>query len=88
MRIKLKDKAKDVEIFYEIFDRTDKFAGDSSMGRTTGFVACAVANLMLEGGVERQGIIPPEILARKRENFDYVLNYLKSRNIKIEKFEA
>ena len=88
MRIKLKDKANDVEIFYEIFDRTDKLAGDSSMGRTTGFVACAVANLMLEGEVERQGIIPPEILARKRENFDYVLNYLKSRNIKIEKFEA
>lgn len=88
MRIVLYFKENQKTLIYEVFDRTDEVGRDSSMGRTTGFVACAVANLLLQNRFEKSGIIPPEILARNSENFEYVLNYLKARNVKIETNEA
>lgn len=83
MRIVLKEKASGKKIVYEIFDRTDKDNKDFSMGRTTGFVACSVANLFLQGKITEAGIIPPEVLARNKECFDYTLEYLRERKIQI-----
>ncbi len=83
MKVELVSSDRKKSLTYEIFDRTDKANGDSSMGRTTGFVACAVANLFANGKIEQKGIIPPEILARDKSLFEFVLNYLKQRNVLI-----
>lgn len=83
MKIILKTKTTGKTIVYDIFDRTDKENKDYSMGRTTGFVACSVANLFDQGKITAKGIIPPEVLARNKECFDYTLEYLRERKIQI-----
>lgn len=70
---------------YEIFDVYDEINKDTSMGRTTGFVACAVANLLVKGKIEQKGIVPPEFLGiSEQHHFDFVLDYLKKRNVQIK----
>ncbi|ROL56090.1 saccharopine dehydrogenase [Bacteroidetes/Chlorobi group bacterium Naka2016] len=84
MRIVLKEKNTKKKTIYEIFDRTDTVGKDYSMGRTTGFVACAVVNLLAKDKVVRKGIIPPEVLARDKDCFDFTINYLKERKVQIQ----
>lgn len=84
MRIVLSSKEKNKKYVYEVYDKTDKVNNDYSMGRTTGFVACAVSNILATGNINQKGIIPPEILARDKEVFHFVIDYLKERKIKIE----
>ncbi|MGB9772250.1 MAG: saccharopine dehydrogenase family protein [Candidatus Kapaibacteriota bacterium] len=84
MKVVLKGKDTKKKITYELFDRTDKGNKDYSMGRTTGFVASAVASLFLQGKIQQKGVIPPEILAHDEECFNFTINYLKERNIQIE----
>ena len=70
-----------VKYVYDLFDRRDKLSGISSMARTTGFSATAAVNLFLEGKYNQKGISPPEYLGKTEENYNYILNYLKQRNI-------
>lgn len=88
MRVELVFSQQKKCLTYEIFDKTDKANGDYSMGRTTGFVACAVANLLTKNKIEQKGIIPPEILARNKSLFEFILNYLKERKVLIDIKEA
>lgn len=88
MRIVLVEKGTKKKTIYEIFDRTDKMNNDYSMGRTTGFVACAVANLFADGKISKEGIVPPEVLAQNKEYFDFTIDYLKARNVQIEIHEV
>jgi lysine 6-dehydrogenase len=69
---------------YHLLDRFDRLTGLSSMARTTGFTCTAVANLVLEGRISEVGIVSPEVVGTDRSRFDYVTDYLKSRNIRIE----
>jgi saccharopine dehydrogenase-like NADP-dependent oxidoreductase len=55
----------------------------SSMARTTGYVCTAVVNLIAEEKITQKGVIPPEHIGADKENFDFILEYLKERNIKI-----
>ena len=57
--------------------------GWSSMSRTTGLTACAIANLVLEKGLKNTGVIPPEQLGSNQDYFDYIINYLKEKKISI-----
>lgn len=57
--------------------------GWSSMSRTTGLTACAIVNLILEKGIKNRGIIPPEQLGSNQYYFDYIINYLKEKEISI-----
>lgn len=66
---------------YDIYDQYDKITQTSSMARTTGYACTAVANLVLMGQFSRKGISPPEYLGEDSENVDFVLQYLKERNI-------
>lgn len=69
------------EIVYNLHDEYDSSSGTSSMARTTGYTATAVANLLLEGLFPEKGIIPPEWIGRREACFNYVMNYLEERNI-------
>jgi len=66
---------------YDMYDQYDKITQTSSMARTTGYACTAVANLVLMGQFSRKGISPPEYLGEDSENVDFVLQYLKERNI-------
>ena len=53
----------------------------SSMARTTGYTATAAANMYLEGLFNEKGVFPPELVGKYDACFEYVLNYLKDREV-------
>ena len=66
---------------YDLYDRYNKETGTLSMARTTGYTCTAIANLILEGKFRKIGINPPEYVGEKKENFQYILNYLEERGV-------
>lgn len=84
MRITLKGENKNGEtelITYNLYDEFDSVTQTSSMARTTGYTATAVANLVLQGLFTEKGIFPPELIGKHEVCFHFILNYLKERNI-------
>jgi lysine 6-dehydrogenase len=83
MRIRMKgeEKGKKTSYEYNLLDRTDKATDTLSMARTTGYTCTAAVNLVLEGRFNRIGICPPEFLGEEEGNFNYMINYLKDRNV-------
>jgi lysine 6-dehydrogenase len=66
---------------YDVLDRTEKTSGTLSMARTTGYTCTAVVNLVLDGKFTRKGINPPEFVGEDEDNFRFIFNYLKDRNV-------
>nr|WP_315146729.1 saccharopine dehydrogenase C-terminal domain-containing protein [uncultured Flavobacterium sp.] len=84
MRVTLKAKnlkGQTVEIIYNLYDEYCPETQTSSMARTTGYTATAVANLFLEGLFTEKGIFPPELIGKDEICFNYILNYLAARNV-------
>jgi lysine 6-dehydrogenase len=83
MRIRItgEEKGQAKKIEYTLLDRTEKKSGTLSMARTTGYTCTAVANLIAEGKFNRVGICPPEYLGEDSENFNFIVNYLKERDV-------
>lgn len=78
------ENGKRVTYTYDLFDRYDKQTGFSSMARTTGFTCTAMAHLILENKFTQKGVFPPELVAFNKDIFDFVINYLKERNVNYE----
>ena len=53
------------------------------MSRTTGFTCTACANLISNNLISEKGIIPLEIIGKNNTYYDYIINYLKERNINL-----
>jgi len=88
MRVTLKGenaKGENEEIIYNLHDEYCTETQTSSMARTTGYTATAVANLLLEGLFSEKGVFPPELLAQHKGCFDFVLNYLEERKVRYKK---
>ncbi len=87
MRLTIKGEGK--TIVYDLFDKFDKETKTISMARTTGYTATAALNMLADGKFTRKGICPPEFIGENEECFNYILNYLKERNViyKIKKDE-
>ncbi len=84
MRITLKgtnENGEMVEIIYNLFDEYCSKTQTSSMARTTGYTATAVANLCLEGLFVNKGIFPPELVGKHENCFNYIMNYLNERGV-------
>jgi saccharopine dehydrogenase-like NADP-dependent oxidoreductase len=84
MRITLKgtnENGETVEIIYNLFDQYCAKTETSSMARTTGYTATAVANLCLEGLFTNKGIFPPELVGKHENCFNYIMNYLNERGV-------
>jgi saccharopine dehydrogenase-like NADP-dependent oxidoreductase len=83
MRIRMtgEENGQAKKIEYNLLDRTEKKSGTLSMARTTGYTCTAVANLVAEGKFNRVGICPPEYLGEESENFNFIVNYLKERDV-------
>ena len=72
---------KTVEIIYYLYDVYDETTQTSSMARTTGYTATAAANLIIENVFIEKGVFPPELVGKHEACFQFVINYLKDRNI-------
>lgn len=83
MRIKIdgQKQGQSKSYTYSLLDRYDRKHEIISMARTTGYTCTAVANLVLEGKFNNTGIIPPEFVGEDPNNFRYILEYLKKRNV-------
>jgi saccharopine dehydrogenase-like NADP-dependent oxidoreductase len=84
MRITLKGTDANGElktIVYNLHDEYCTKTNTSSMARTTGYTATAAANLFLDGLFEEKGVFPPELIGKYENCFNYILNYLKERNV-------
>lgn len=83
MRIKISGEENGQKKIYQynLLDRTDKTTGTLSMARTTGYTCTAAANLVANGQFNRKGICPPEYLGEEGGNFNFILQYLKDRNV-------
>lgn len=70
------------KIKFELIDKFCKKTGFSAMARTTGYTATACANLILQGKVTT-GLHVLEHLGKDDAIFDYVIQYLKERDVLI-----
>lgn len=88
MRITLKGENADGQqekVIYDLYDEYNPQTQTSSMARTTGYTATAAANMFLEGLFSEKGVYPPELVGKHEACFNYMLNYLKDRQIKYVK---
>jgi saccharopine dehydrogenase-like NADP-dependent oxidoreductase len=76
-----KEKGKQKTYTYDLFDEYDAVTGFSSMARTTGFTCTAAAHLVATGKYTRKGIIVPEFIGEEKKSFDFIMSYLKERNV-------
>ena len=84
MKITVKGKNNDgktEEISYNLYDEYCAKTNTSSMARSTGYTATAAANMFLDGLFNEKGVFPPELIGKHESCFNYILNYLKDRNI-------
>ena len=75
------------EIVYDLFDEYDPIEKLSSMARATDFTATAAADMILNNVFNVKGMFPPEMVGKHPECFEYILKYLKERNINYCKTE-
>lgn len=68
-------------IEYNLLDRYDKKTKISSMSRTTGYTCTAAVNLIAKNLFAEKGVFPPELIGKHKNCFDFVINYLKERNV-------
>jgi saccharopine dehydrogenase-like NADP-dependent oxidoreductase len=84
MRVTLKGenaKGEKEEVVYNLYDEYCATTQTSSMARTTGYTATAVANLLLNGLFVEKGIFPPELVGKHEHCFHFIMDYLKERNV-------
>ena len=83
MKVILKGEkdGKQQTIEYNLLDRYDSLTRTSSMARTTGYTCTAGVNLIAKKLFNEKGVFPPELVGKKKDCFDFVMNYLKERNI-------
>lgn len=72
---------KNVTYIYELFDRMDTTNKVSSMARTTGYTATALARLFLSKKLNKKGIIPLEFVGENYENYLFVMKDLAKRGV-------
>jgi saccharopine dehydrogenase-like NADP-dependent oxidoreductase len=86
MQIKISDAEK--TICYDLYDEYDAATQTSSMSRTTGYTCTAALNMLIEKLFTEKGVFPPELVGKDEGCFNYMLDYLKERNIHYRKTES
>ncbi|HEX7411848.1 MAG TPA: saccharopine dehydrogenase C-terminal domain-containing protein [Bacteroidales bacterium] len=83
MRIALTgiQKGESKHVVYDLFDEYDVATETSSMARTTGYTATAAVNLITNELFTDKGVFPPELIGKHKKCFDFMLNYLKERDV-------
>ncbi len=83
MRVTIEGREKGVDTTYEynLYDEYDPATDTYSMARTTGYSCTGVVNLILKKMLTEKGVIPPEGVAVKEENFRFLIKYLGERGV-------
>jgi saccharopine dehydrogenase-like NADP-dependent oxidoreductase len=68
-------------ITYSLLDEYDHATNTSSMARTTGYTCAAAVHLMMKDMVTEKGILPPEFIGKNEKCFNFILEYLRERNV-------
>ena len=79
MQIKVSNADK--TICYDLCDEYDAATQTSSMSRTTGYTCTAALNMLIEKLFTAKGVFPPELVGKDEACFNFILNYLKERNV-------
>ena len=82
-----KEKGTKKKVVYELLDEYDKTTQLSSMSRSTGYTCTASVNLLAKNMFTEKGVFPPELVGKHKNCFDYVIEYLKQRNVTWKKQE-
>ena len=83
LKIIIKGEGKIIE--YDLLDRYDTATQTSSMARTTGYTCTAAVNLLAKKLFKEEGIFPPELIGKNKKCFDFVMQYLEERNVRVKK---
>jgi lysine 6-dehydrogenase len=75
------------EILYDLFDEYDTREKVSSMARTTGYTATGTTEMILTRIFTEKGVFPPEMVGRHTGCFEYILGYLKARDVNYRRTE-
>lgn len=74
-------------IEYTLLDRYDVKSQTTSMARSTGYTCAAAVHLIAQKLFKETGVFPPEKVGRHQSCFDFMIQYLKERNVIWEKKE-
>ena len=85
MRIVMEAQEKHVE--YNLYDEYDVASGISSMARTTGYTCAAALHVLNNNLFSEKGVFPPERLGKDEVCFEFILQYLRERNVNWEMTE-
>ena len=75
-------------ICYELFDEYDAATQTSSMSRTTGYTATAAINILADKLFIEHGVFPPELIGKNEDCFNYIIDYLRERNVVYKRTDA
>lgn len=74
-------KGEGREIVYDLYDQFDPVTKISSMARTTGYTCTAAVHLIAKNLFTGKGVFPPELVGKDKACFDFVIEYLRERNV-------
>ena len=79
MTITIKGEGK--TIHYDLYDEYDATTATSSMSRTTGYTCTAALNMLINNLFTTKGVFPPELVGNNEKCFNFILDYLRERNV-------
>jgi len=77
-------KGKKIRYTYDMLDWADSENNVSSMARTTGYTATAVARLFIKGGLKKKGVLPLEMVGKDLESYLFIMSELGKRGVVFE----
>ncbi|MBS1495918.1 MAG: saccharopine dehydrogenase NADP-binding domain-containing protein [Bacteroidetes bacterium] len=80
-----KMEGKQTKVEYFLYDEYDAVSKTASMSRTTGYTCTAAVNLIIEKKFTAKGVFPPELIAKEKGCFEFIINYLRERNVVYKK---
>ena len=84
MRVNIRgiESGKRKEYIYDLYDEYDNLKQETSMARTTGFAANAVANLILKDKFNKVGVYAPEHIGGHTDCCKKGIDYMEERKIR------
>lgn len=79
MQVTMYGEGKTIQ--YQLLDKYDAASETSSMSRSTGYTCSAAVHMLAEGLFTEKGLFPPEHIGANEVCFEYILKYLKTRNV-------
>ncbi len=83
MKIILKgtDNGKPKTVEYFLYDEFDVPSQTPSMSRTTGYTCNAMVHIINNKFFAEKGVFPPELVGKHESCFNFVMDYLRKRNV-------